>query len=133
MLNSFSSSSSSSRVDICNVGNTISLSPIVRTCTESKFKKVNINSKEFELMLSDNPRIVNETIEIAEDKDYCVEYKYSTQEIQILSFNPIQENIMLIEYIPIGQKQEKKISMYTNRYCKQKVFEQIFYTLVDMR
>ncbi len=133
MLNSFSSSSSSSKVDIRNVGNTINLAPIIRTCAESKFKKVDINSKEFELMLSDNPRIVNETIEMTEDKDYCAEYKYSTQEISVLSFNPIQENIMLIEYIPNGQKQEKKISIYKNRYSRQEIFEQIFYTLVDMR
>lgn len=135
MLNSFSSShssaTSSSQTTISNVGNTINLSPIVRTCTEAKFKKVNINSQEFDLLLSDNPRIVNEKIEHKHDftSHYDV-YEFTTQEVQVLSFNPIKEDTMLIEYLIVGDKCADIINIWRSdtysTYDKAVVLEKIY-------
>lgn len=139
MLNSFSSSSahSSSNTNISNVGNTINISPIVRTNNDTKFKKIKIDSQEFDLMLDEIPRVLSKEIIPPQLKDYNCGYqkfKYFVQEIQILSFNPIQLDTMLIEYRPIGEKQCQEIEYWVDKYgdwSKSKLIENIYKKLLD--
>lgn len=138
MLNSFSSSSahSSSNTNISNVGNTINISPIVRTSSDTKFKKIKIDSQEFDLMLDEIPRILSkEIIPPQQEESYgCQKFKYFVQEIQILSFNPIQLDTMLIEYRPIGEKQCQEIEYWVGKYgdwSKSKLIENIYEKLLD--
>ena len=137
MLNSFASSSSNSNssASVSNVGNTINISPIIRTNAETKFKKVKIDSLEFDLMVSDTPSIVNEQITRLECKDsYTNLYEYSIQEIQILSFNPIQIDTMLVEYLLIGEpkKQELEVRNYRhNCFSKNEIFKRILEKRID--
>lgn len=138
MLNSFSRSSASldASVSISNVGNTINFSPITRTNAEAKFKKVKINSLEFDLMTSEIPSIINGEITKLEYCDYNWTdlYEYSIQAIQILSFNQIQMDTMLIEYLLIGEPKKQKIGIWNPRgekiFSKNEVFINILKKLL---
>jgi len=140
MLNSFSSSSahSSSNTSISNVGNTINISPIIRTNNDTKFKKIKIDSQEFDLMLDEIPRILSKEIIPPQQLENCgssyQKFKYFIQEIQILSFNPIQLDTMLIEYRPIGEKQCQEIEYWVSKYgewSKSKLIAKIYEELLD--
>lgn len=144
MLNSYArssaSSNSSSGASVSNVGNTINFSPIIRTNAETKFKKVKVNSLEFDLMTSETPSIINEQITKLESygtfSTFTELYEYSIQAIQVLSFNPIQIDTMLVEYLLIGEPNKQTIEIWNPRkeyekiFSKNEIFEKILEKLL---
>jgi hypothetical protein len=109
MFNSFayakSSSSSSASANNHNEVNINDYKPIVRSNEESYFKKLKINSVDFDLMLGTTPCIFKDYTK-EEDHDRYNDYIIYYTTIQVISFNQISSDTMLVEYRIIGSTTE---------------------------
>ena len=111
MLNSFSNSVSNAKSSSNSSSNVVNeiydFKQIIRSNETSKFKKVNIHSKDFDLVTCNNPCILLFFTILKEDKVLRNNtYFYKYQEIKILSFNQITKEEMLIEYLIINEKED---------------------------